>query len=160
MILELQNPSDQTFTGSGGALGAGLEIRMQDRENGQPLIIESACNGRRCGEPAGTDPGYCGVEPRNVDPHSRIRLNWDGRYLPRSHDFFGECLGTSRAIEPGTVSITLCGRLRGEDTRMAQLICRSCNLDTPAGETRVATDVPGSVTQVDNCFRDLIETGP
>lgn len=124
VTIELVNPTDFTFEGSGGALGAGVEIRAAGLEDGQELIVDDTCMGRHCGEYAETEPGRCGLDPRTIDPQQSIRLAWDGRFFPRSADLYGECLAAARTVEDGTVTITLCGRLRGGDIRNAQLVCQ------------------------------------
>lgn len=146
LAIELLNPTDLVYEGSGGALGAGVEIRVKGIEDDQELIVDDACQGRHCGEYAETDPGRCGLDPKTIDPQSGITLKWDGRYFPRSVDVYGPCLAATRTVEPGDVTVTVCGRLFGGDVRNAQLRCRDYRvLVEDSAEEQVATlNVPGT----------------
>lgn len=147
ITLELLNPSDNRFEGSGGSQGTGLELRVDGVEGGQELYVDTVCNGRICGDVQETNPGRCGVEPKSVDPRSGLRMTWDGMYFPRSRDAWGECLGPKAAVRPGTVKVNLCGRMFGPDIRNSALHCEASTF-TVADDTQEATvrvNVPGSV---------------
>lgn len=157
VTVHVVNPDSRAFEGSGGALGAGLEVRAQlpaqgglaGLEDNQPLVVDDACQGRHCGEPAATEPGRCGVQPRRVAPGGTVNLDWDGRYFPRRNDPFGPCLGPAQVVPEGTgVILTLCGRLQvdPEDLGNAPLICEdhSVTVGDPVQLT-VELVVPGAV---------------
>lgn len=150
--IVLQNPSALTFEGSAGALGAGLEIEAPGLEDGRPLIVDPQCQGRRCGEPTALETGTCGVQPRSIRPGARLNLDWDGRYYPRSHDPFGECLAPARAVSDGKVTLTVCGRLLDARVKAAALLCDRRDVDVGvfgpdrSGELVFIT-VPGALDQ-------------
>ncbi|MEW5849384.1 MAG: hypothetical protein AB2A00_11250 [Myxococcota bacterium] len=145
--LELQNPTPLTFEGSGGVLGYGVELRVEGLENGQPLILDPECNGRVCGEAALTDPGTCG-QSALIRSQTAQPIAWDGRYLPRSMDAFGECLAPARAVPQGPITVTVCGRLTGPSVPRAPLRCavhqEELNREQDAGDIHLVYNVPGA----------------
>lgn len=145
LTLEVLNPTDLRFEGSGGALGAGVEFRVPGLESGQELIVDDTCQGRHCGAYAETDPGRCGVEAREIEANRGFKLGWDGRYFPRSVDAFGECLGGVRTVEPGNIRVAVCGRLLGGDVSNAQLQCveHVIRVEDVEAEQVVSVNVPG-----------------
>ncbi|MBI5496742.1 MAG: hypothetical protein HY904_17145 [Deltaproteobacteria bacterium] len=141
--LVVRNPSMFAYDGSGGALGLGLEIRVDGVEAGGPLLVSDSCLGRRCGDVA--DPGRCGDPSRRVEPGHEVRLHWDGRYFPRSADPLGPCTGEARAVEVGAhATFTLCGRLSGEGIRAATLVCEDHALEVLSVENALELSVPGA----------------
>ena len=142
--ITVHNPTVRTFEGSGGALGAGLEFRVDGLEGGQALVVDQECAGRKCGEPALTDPGHCGDTFRSVDPGNSVIVNWDGRYFPRSWDPLGACLGAARAVTADRARLTLCGRLMAPDVTFAPLLCEEHELLLPGTTQQATLDVPGA----------------
>lgn len=145
MRIRLENPTPYTFEGSAGALGAGLDVVVSTLEDGQPLVLDPACGGRRCGVPALTEPGTCGQDNRTVDPGASVTLEWDGRYFPRSHDPFGECLAASRVATRGNGTLSVCGRLVGHTVRNATLECTRLEVNLEAPPSDITMVVPGGV---------------
>jgi hypothetical protein len=124
LTVHLENPTAYTYQGSGGALGLGVTFRVEGLEDGQDLVVDRACQGRVCGEPAAADPGRCGEESGKVDPGTSVPVTWSGRYFPRGVDPWGECLAPPRAVSPGDeVEVTVCGRLTGRNVGLASLHC-------------------------------------
>ncbi len=143
-FVRVENPTALTFTGSGGALGVGVEIRAGTLEGGEALVLDAHCQGRRCGEPAETDPGRCGVPSQVLEAGSAAALHWDGRYFPRGVDIFGPCLGAARAVTTQDVRVTLCGRLGGDGVRLAELRCKDVVVPLTDEGFNLTVTVPGA----------------
>lgn len=143
LTLELVNPSQRTFEGSGGAHGLGVSYRVEGLENGRDLVVDRECQGRTCGEPAVVEPGVCGVDPDVVQPGTAVPVDWNGMYFPRGHDPWGECLEQGRAVPQRQVQVTVCGRLTGRDVRMAPLRCDSRTVDPSNQAEPLIFEVPG-----------------